>query len=67
MSKALIALGITGFVFIYFILVPYLLWTAPTMEDDYEEKDIRRTYGIYDYDNDTDGSEGKDGDQHGTL
>lgn len=31
--KVLIALGITGFVLIYFVLVPYLLWTAPNMDE----------------------------------
>lgn len=34
--KVLIALGITGFVLIYFVLVPYLLWTAPNMDEDEE-------------------------------
>ena len=67
MTKGIIALGVIGFILIYFILVPYLLWTAPTMEDDYEEEDIRRAHGIYDYDSDTDDSESDDRDQHGTM
>ncbi len=67
MTRGIIALGIVGFILICFILVPYLLWSAPTMEDDYEEEDIRRTHGIYDYDSDTDNSEGDDRDLHGTM
>jgi len=66
MTKGIIALGIVGFILIYFVLVPYLLWTAP-MEDDYEEEDIRNTYGIYSDDNDTDDSESDDRNQYGTM
>lgn len=56
--KLIITLGIIGFIVIYLILVPYLLWTAPHMEeDDYEQKDIDNLYGVAHDDADDDTGE----------
>ena len=38
MYKVIITLGIVGFAIVYFVVIPYMLWKAPTLEeDDYEE------------------------------
>lgn len=44
--KLIMPLGIIGFIVIYLILVPYLLWTAPNMNEDEEgeENEIKNTW-----------------------